>query len=427
MKERYQIREKRETKEIADHLSKNGQLIIPMMELIQTSQAAVDELIDVLGRATIEAVLTISAAEVAGSKHQGKAGGEINWHGSQKGTVQLRDRKVKVNRPRLRRKGGGNGSEVSIPAYERMSSHGRMGEQVLNVLMKNVSTRNYKKVIPEMAETVGVSRSSVSREFIDSSEEQLRELMERRFEDIELLAIYLDGIVFGDHHIICALGVDATGSKHILGIAEGSSENAVAVTNLLSSIVERGVDPGRRYLFVIDGSKALRKGIDDVFGKENPVQRCRNHKIKNVTDNLPDDIADQVKRVMKAAYRLPYKEGIAKLKQQASWLEIEFPGASASLLEGLEETFTINKLDLSPSLRRCLGTTNIIESPNSGVRYRTNRVCRWRDGKMIMRWAASAFLDTERSFRKIQGYKDLWMLKASLNDQVSLASDRRVA
>lgn len=427
MKERYQIREKRETKEIADYLSKNGQLIIPMMEMIQASQAAVDELIDVIGRATLEAVLTLSASEVAGSKHQGKAGGEINWHGSQTGTVSLRDRKVKVNRPRLRRKGGGAGSEVAIPAYERMNSHSRMGEQVLNVLMKNVSTRNYKKVIPEMAETVGVSRSSISREFIEASEEQLRELMERRFDDIELLAIYLDGIVFGDHHIICALGVDGTGSKHILGISEGSSENAVAVTNLLSSIVERGVDPGRRYLFVIDGSKALRKGIDEVFGQENPVQRCRNHKIKNVTDNLPDDLADQVKRIMKASYRLTYQEGIAKLKQQASWLELEFPGAAASLMEGLEETFTINKLDLSPSLRRCLGTTNIIESPNSGVRYRTNRVCRWKDGKMIMRWAASAFLDTEKSFRKIQGYKDLWMLKASLNDQVSFASDRRVA
>ena len=293
--------------------------------------------------------------------------------------------------------------------------------------MKNVSTRNYKKVIPEMAETVGVSRSSISRAFIEASEEQLRELMERRFDDIELLVIYLDGIVFGDHHIICALGVDGTGSKHILGISEGSSENAVAVTNLLSSIVERGVDPGRRYLFVIDGSKALRKGIDEVFGQENPVQRCRNHKIKNVTDNLPDDLADQVKRIMKASYRLTYQEGIAKLKQQASWLELEFPGAAASLMEGLEETFTINKLDLSPSLRRCLGTTNIIESPNSGVRYRTNRVCRWKDGKMIMRWAASAFLDTEKSFRKIQGYKDLWMLKASLNDPVSFASDRRVA
>ena len=292
MKERYQIREKRETKEIADYLSKNGQLIIPMMEMIQASQAAVDELIDVIGRATLEAVLTLSASEVAGSKHQGKAGGEINWHGSQTGTVSLRDRKVKVNRPRLRRKGGGAGSEVAIPAYERMNSHSRMGEQVLNVLMKNVSTRNYKKVIPEMAETVGVSRSSISRAFIEASEEQLRELMERRFDDIELLVIYLDGIVFGDHHIICALGVDGTGSKHILGISEGSSENAVAVTNLLSSIVERGVDPGRRYLFVIDGSKALRKGIDEVFGQENPVQRCRNHKIKNVTDNLPDDLAE---------------------------------------------------------------------------------------------------------------------------------------
>lgn len=427
MKKRYQIREKRETKELAEYLSRNGQLILPVLEVIQTSMTAVDELIDIVGRATIEAVLRLSATEVAGSKHQGKQGGDVNWHGSQSGTVQLSDRKVKVNRPRLRRKRGGKGSEVEIPAYRSLNMPGRMGRQVLNVLMKNVSTRNYRKVIPEMAKTVGVSRSSISREFIESSEEQLRELMERRFDDLELLVIYLDGIVFGDHHIICGLGVDATGSKHILGITEGSSENAVAVTYLLKSLVERGIDSTRRYLFVIDGSKALRKGINEVFGRENPVQRCRNHKIKNVMNNLPDEIADQVKRVMKAAYRLPCQEGIARLKHQANWLSIEYPGASASLLEGLEETFTINRLDLSPSLRRCLGTTNIIESPNSGVRSRTRRVCRWQNGKMIMRWAASAFLDTEKSFRKIQGYKDLWMLKASLNDQIALANERRVA
>lgn len=190
--------------------------------------------------------------------------------------------------------------------------------------------------------------------------------------------------------------------------------------------MERGLDPSRRYLFVIDGSKALRAAIDKVFGK-NPVQRCRRHKVGNVCSRLPDELADQVKSVMKAAYRLPWKEGMARLKKQAEWLEGLHPDAAASLREGLEETFTINRLELSSSLRLCLGTTNIIESPHSGVRVRTGRVSRWKDGKMVLRWVASAFLETEKNFRRIQGFRDLWMLKAKLRDDVSLDAEEKVA
>jgi transposase-like protein len=124
-----------------------------------------------------------------------------------------------------------------------------------------------------------------------------------------------------------------------------------------------------------------------------------------------------VKTVMKAAYRLPADEGIAKLKQQASWLEREYPSAATSLLEGLEETFTVNRLGLSVGLRRCLATTNIVESPTSGVRLRTRRVTNWPSGEMVLRWTAAALLETEKSFRKIMGYKDLWMLKAVLDEE----------
>jgi putative transposase len=192
-------------------------------------------------------------------------------------------------------------------------------------------------------------------------------------------------------------------------------------------MVERGVDPRRRYLFVIDGSKALRSAINRVFRSGSPVQRCRHHKIKNVCVKLPDDLADQVKSVMKAAYNLPWQEGMARLKKQAEWLETHYPGAATSLREGLEETFTINRLELSPALRRCLGTTNIIESPHAGVRLRTNRVSRWRDGKMALRWVAAAFLATEKNFRRIQGYRDLWMLKAKLENDVALDSKQKAA
>ena len=417
MKGVYQIAETRDRKALTEFLVREGQGLLPFVELIADAQMAVDEFIDVLGRASLEAVLQLSAGTVAGPPHQGKAGGEVHRHGSQRGVVCLSTQKVRVSKPRLRKKGGGQRAEVPIPAYEAMQSDVALGEKLSTILLRGVSTRNYEDVIPEMAETCGVSKSSVSREFIEASAEQLKALAERRFDELDLLVIYIDGVQFGGHHVLGAVGVDTDGRKHVLGLAEGATENAVVVKGLLESLVERGVTPDRRRLFVIDGSKALRAAIDAVFGAGNPVQRCRNHKVENVTGHLPQELRDQVKTVMKAAYRLSAEEGMAKLKQQASWLEREYPSAAASLLEGLDETFTVNRLSLPVSLRRCLATTNIVESPTSGVRLRTRRVTHWQNGEMVLRWAAAALLETEKSFRRIMGYQDLWMLKAVLDEE----------
>jgi transposase-like protein len=410
----YHILGKDHTEELSEYLSRDGQLLLPLVELLETAEIAVDELIDIAGRSTIEAVLKISAQGVAGAKHQGKRRGKIGWHGSQTGVVSLSDRKLRVKRPRIRRKGKGLDREVIIPAYESMRGNESLGSRVLEILLAGVSTRNYKKVLPQVAGTVGISKSSVSREFIEASAEELKQLCEKRLEDLELLVIYLDGMVFAEHHIIAAVGVDRKGYKHILGLAQGSSENAAVCVDLLQDIVKRGLDPQQKLLFVIDGSKALRSAIDQVFGDRHPVQRCRNHKIKNVMDHLPDELKDQVKVVMKASWKLDAKEGMMRLKKQAQWLETEYPSAAGSLLEGMEEMFTLNHLGLPPTLTRCLATTNIIESPNGGVRRRTGRVSRWKNGKMVLRWAASAFLSAEKNFRRIMGYKDLWILEAVL-------------
>ena len=410
----YHILGKDHTEELSEYLSRDGQLLLPLVELLETAEIAVDEVIDIAGRSTIEAVLKISAQGVAGAKHQGKRRGKIGWHGSQTGVVSLSDRKLRVKRPRIRRKGKGLDREVIIPAYESMRGNESLGSRVLEILLAGVSTRNYKKVLPQVAGTVGISKSSVSREFIEASAEELKQLCEKRLEDLELLVIYLDGMVFAEHHIIAAVGVDRKGYKHILGLAQGSSENAAVCVDLLQDIVKRGLDPQQKLLFVIDGSKALRSAIDQVFGDRHPVQRCRNHKIKNVMDHLPDELKDQVKAVMKASWKLDAKEGMMRLKKQAQWLETEYPSAAGSLLEGMEEMFTLNHLGLPPTLTRCLATTNIIESPNGGVRRRTGRVSRWKNGKMVLRWAASAFLSAEKNFRRIMGYKDLWILEAVL-------------
>lgn len=415
-----------DTQELARFLAKNGQALLPMVELIEQSKLAVDELIDVLGRASIEAVLRLSAQALAGPPHPGKKGGAVGWHGSERGTVCLRERKLRVHRPRLRKKKLGKDGEVTIPAYAAMQADGRLGGRMLEILLRGVSTRQYQAVLPEMAETVGVAKSSVSQEAIAASEEELRQLCERRFEDLDLLVIYLDGLVFGEHHLLAAVGVDSEGRKHVLGLAEGASENQVVAKGLLETLVARGVTPDRRRLFVIDGSKALRAAIAAVFGSQNPVQRCRHHKIENVMGYLPEDLKEQVKAALRAAFRLPAEAGMARLEKQAQWLEREFPDAAASLREGLAEMFTVNRLGLSPALCRCLASTNIIESPHSGVRLRTRRICRWRDGRMVLRWAAAAFLITEKSFRRLQGYRDLWMLKAVL-DEKPVQAQRQVA
>lgn len=421
----YQVIDRKDSRALAEFLQKEGQFLLPMVGLIETAQMAIDEVIDVAGRATIEAVLQLSAQEVAGQKHQGKAQGAIRWHGQQSGVVPLSNRKLRIRKPRLRHKEQG---EREVPAYQALQTNSSLASRMLDILMRGVSTRHYEEVLPEMAQTVGVSKSSVSREAIAASAQVLKELAERKFDDKDMLLIYLDGLRFGSHHVLAAVGVDSQGNKHVLGLKEGASENAVVVTGLLEDLVARGIRPGRRRLFVIDGSKALRSGIEAVYGSDNPVQRCRAHKERNVVAYLPKEDQRRMRQVMKAAWRLPACEGEARLEKEAQALEKDHPSAAASLREGLAEMFTVNRLGLPAPLSRCLCSTNVIESSFSGARSKTWRVTHWQDGSMALRWAASSLLATEKSFRKLMGYKQLWMLKAYLDERQEpqqLAEERR--
>ncbi|MGH9929421.1 MAG: IS256 family transposase [Pyrinomonadaceae bacterium] len=398
---------------VVEFFVKHGQFLLPMIDLVEQSSVAIDELIDVVGRGAVEAVLQLSAQELSGAKSQGRRvrrAQDLRWHGRQWGSVALSDRKLRVERPRLR----GEAGEVAIPAYAALQDDDRMSARMLELLLSGVSTRDYQKVIREMAETVGVSKSSVSREFVEESATKLKELNERSLADQDLLIVYLDGMVYGEHHVLGAIGVDRKGFKHALGMRLGSSENAVVAKDLLAELVARGLDPEVMRLYVLDGSKALRKAVKEVFGDYAVVQRCRTHKLRNVLSYLPQHLQDQVAAVIRAAYKLPYKEGLARLKTQAAWLQKEHPQAAGSLLEGLEETFTVNRLGLTVTLMKCLTTTNIIENPNGTVRRQTRRVSRWQDGAMVLRWAASAFLNAESKFRRVSGYRELWMLENAL-------------
>lgn len=423
-----------QSRPLAQALAKDGQLILPLLDLLNNAQAAVEDLIDVMGRATIEAILVMSAAEVAGPRQQGKkTDRDVVYHGSQQGRVKLKDRQLQVQKPRLRhRKSAKDGTasqpgEVEIPAYAAINAGGdRLAARMLEILIGGVSTRRYANVITEMAATVGVSKSQVSRTTIEAGAEVLKSLAEKTFRDIELLAVWIDGIQIGQWHVVCVVGVDPEGNKHVLGIREGATENAEVVKSLLEDLVVRGLDPKQRRLYVLDGAKALRAGVKAVFGDDAKVQRCRNHKMRNVIGHLPKDQQAQARSTLRAAFKLGGKQGRKKLEQYAGWLEKQWPSAAASLREGLDELFTIDELDLPPQLKRCLGTTNVIDNSHSAARQRIARVKNWQSGEMAVRWLAVAFDASSKGFRRVMGYKFLWILKANLkanSDQEVIESE----
>ena len=428
MKKPYHIvnrEEKSAAAAIEQFAKSNGQLLLPLIELITQARVAVDEVIGTIGRKTIETILILSAEEVAGARTQGKASGDIRWHGSQEGRVMLADRQLRVKRPRLRHKQEG---EVKVPAYQALQDNGATAERMMGALLRGVSTRQYEEVLPEMAATAGVSRSSISRQAIEGSADQLRQLRERRWDKTDVLAIYIDGQRFGAHHVISAVGIDRSGVKHVLGIEIGATENAAAVKKLLVALRDQGLRTGQQYLFVIDGAKALRAAIEEVFGIGQPVQRCRNHKMRNVLDELPREQHAQVLNVMRAAWKLTdAEEGVKRLEGLARFLEHGYESAARSLREGMAEMFTIQRLKLPPSLYKCLGTTNVIESPQSGVQKRTGNVTRWRDADMVERWVASAWLLTEKHFRKVTGHEHLWTLAVHLRREENPSASEKVA
>jgi putative transposase len=388
---------------------------LPSAELLASDTGELENVIDRAGVCVVEAVLKASVADAVGPKRPGRRrpDGVVRF-GSQRGVLHLSDRSIPINRPRLRR-GLPDGSwvEEPVPAYRVLREAGvnrRVGEIVLN----GVSTRRYRETIVGAGEALGVSKSSISREFVDRAEAMLRELLERPLGDLDLVVVLIDGKVIAQKHVLIAIGVDLAGAKHPLGIREGASENARVVTELLEDLVARGLAPSRPRLFVIDGSKALRAAIQRVFGRSAAVQRCRLHKVRNVCDQLPEDAAGHTRIVMKAAFGLKAEAGPRKLRAHAKALQEEHPSAAASLLEGLEEMFTLNRLEVPDKLARSLCSTNMIESPNSSVQRAIGRVTRWRDGRMILRWVAAALLKAERTWRSVQGADQLWILDQNL-------------
>ena len=229
--------------------------------------------------------------------------------------------------------------------------------------------------------------------------------MSRELGKLPFAALFIDGVHFGEHVVLAAVGVDDYGEKHVLGLREGATENSAACKALLADLSERGLDTEHSLLVVIDGAKALHKAVVEVFGARALIQRCREHKKRNVSEALPERLRASVRTMMNQAYATrDAKRARRLLDNLARRLEDQHPGATASLREGLDETLTVIRLGLPENLERVLSSTNLIENLFSRVRDIGRRVRRWQSGTMVLRWSATGVLEAERSFRRIVGY-----------------------
>jgi putative transposase len=344
-------------------------------------------------------------------------------HGHEDGEVTLGGRRVEVRRPRVRTAEGE--TELHLQTYEHFADRDPLGRVVLERMLAGVSTRRYRRTQEPVGERVetrarSTSKSSVSRTFVERTREALGELMGRQLGDLRLAVMMLDGLELKGRMMIVALGITTEGVKIPLGLWEGSTENATVATALLSDLVERGLDPEQGMLFVIDGSKALRKAVRSVFG-EVPVQRCLWHKERNVIKHLPERDRPPIKARMRKAWReTDYPRALEQLTRLASELDHTHPGAAGSLREGMDETLTVIRLGIRGKLRRTLESTNPCESMIDCVRLTQRNVKHWSSGEMGLRWTAAGMLEAEKQFRKVIGYTDLPRLAVAIERRLHL-------
>jgi putative transposase len=396
---------------------------LPMVEVWEELQAEVEQLTGQAGLRIIRAILENEVTRRVGPSHQpGPESGAVRW-GRQPGYVVFGGRKVAIERPRVRTR---KGKEVELDSYTRLQHDGRRQRAVREGIVAGLTSRNYRRAVQSVVEGYGIEKSSVSREFVQASAAQLQDLCEKKLEGLDLVAILIDGIHLGKQVLVVALGIAISGRKHVLGLWQGATENTTVVKELLEDLVARGLSTQRRYLFVIDGAKALRAGIERVFGERAEVQRCQIHKRRNVKEHLPKSAQGDTDRRIRNAYAMTeYAAAKTELEKIFRQLERINPSAARSLEEGLEETLTVHRLGVGRLLRQTLASTNPIESCFSIVEKVARNVKRWRAGDHALRWTATGLLEAEKKFRKVKGYRELEILQRKLNP--SLTQQEQVA
>ena len=367
-----------------------------------------------LGFEALRQILETDVEELAGPKGKHNPNRQAYRHGSETTKVVLGGEKRTIQKPRVRSL---EGLELPLPSLAIFQDEGPLDQAVLSKLLNGVSTRKYQRTIEHQTkeETSCTSKSETSRRFIKGLEKLMDEFFNRPIEE-EYPVIYIDGIYIGQMAVIAALGVAKDGHKHILGIIEGATENHRVVKALLADLIERGLAADVARLFVIDGSKALKKAIVDTFGKKAFIQRCQVHKKRNVLAHLPKSEQANIGLAISRAYlEFDYNKAKNLLELIAQNLEHKYPDAAESLREGLEETLTVHQLKIPGLLRKTLSNTNPIESANSVASSLIRRVKNWQDGEHILRIAGAGFLEAEKGFRKIKGYKQILFLTNALH------------
>ncbi len=372
------------------------------------------------GMEAVQILLEEERAEVCGPRYVRDPARAASRNGHVRGELVMGGRRVCVSRPRARTV---DGQEVRLPSWDHFSQEDPLSERAVEQMVIGVSTRKYHRSLesspPEIDER-GTSKSAVSRRFVALTTAKFKAWMSRDLSALHLVAIMIDGVHIADHVVLVALGFDADGGKHVLGLWEGATENSVVCRALLGNIRDRGVDTERSMLFVIDGAKGLHKAIRSMFGACALIQRCRVHKRRNVREQLPLELHASVKSAMTEAYKTTDVKRAKKLLENlVRRLEPNHPGAAGSLREGLDETLTVTSMDLG-TLTKIFSTTNPIENVVGTGRNLTRRVKRWRGGSMILRWMATAMEEAQQNFRRVNGYKDMHRLVRALAD-----NDRR--
>ena len=415
MAEKYQTCAKKSTKkfEVMGRKELAVSVPLPLVEVWEELQPEVEHLTGLAGLQIIRAVIEDEVTRRVGPRYQPSGEGGCRRWGQQPGYVVFAGQKVPVGRPRVRTR---KGQEVELETYRRLQHDGRRQRAVREGIVAGLTSRNYQRAVQSVLDGYGIQKSSVSREFVQASAAQLKKLCERNLAELDLVAILIDGIHLGKQVLVVALGIESSGKKHVLGLWQGATENTVVVKDLLEDLVTRGLAPERRYLFVIDGAKALRAAIQRVFGERAEVQRCQLHKRRNVAEYLPKNAQGDYDRRIRNAYAMTdYAQAKAELQKIFRQLERVNPPAAHSLEEGLEETLTVHRLGVGELLRRSLANTNPIESCLSTVERVARNVKRWHAGDQALRWTATGLLEAEKKFRKVKGFRELPALQRKLN------------
>jgi putative transposase len=374
-----------------------------------------------VGLRVVHELMEAEVTEVVGPRGRWNPDRTAKRHGHEDGSMTLGGRRVPVSRPRIRT--ADDEHELPVATYEYFTGRDPLQRAVMDRMLAGVSTRKFARVAEPVGETVertssSKRKSTVSEMFIEKTRTALSELMARRLQDMRLAVMMLDGLEIAGRVHVVALGTTTEGVKVPLGLWEGSTENATLARSLLADLVDRGLDPGQAILFVLDGGKALRRAIKDVFGERALVHRCHRHKERNVLDLLPERDRPRILARVRGAWALKdVVEAEQQLERLAAELERSWPDAAASLREGMTETLTLIRLGITGRLAKTLSSTNPIESMIEIVRHTQRNVKRWQDGDMRKRWTAAGMLQAEQQFRRIVGYSDLAKLVTAIEQR----------